>query len=67
MMRATVVAMLMVVLAGCSQERPPAEVREEDKALQKAIQAPLDKANAVEDEVLKAQQEQQRKIDEQGG
>lgn len=60
-------ALLLAALGACTSERPPAEVREEDKALQKAIQAPLDKANAVEDEVLKAQQEQQRKIDEQGG
>lgn len=59
-----------VVLAGglvaCSSEPPPAPEKE-DRALQEAIQVPLDKANAVEDQVLKAQQDQQKKIDEQGG
>lgn len=67
MTRLLLAAVLVALLGACSNDRAPAEVREEDKALQKAIQAPLDKAKAVEDDVLKAQQEQQRKIDEQGG
>ena len=58
----------VVLLGACSSEPPPPpQAREQDKALQQAIQQPLDTARAVEDEVLKAQEEQQRKIDEQGG
>lgn len=57
-----------LMLGACSSEPPPpAQVREEDKALQRAIEEPLDKARAVEDQVLKAQEEQAKKIDEQGG
>lgn len=68
-MRPAIVATALLALVACSSEPPPPppQAREEDKALQQGIQAPLDKARAVEDEVLKAQQEQQRKIDEQGG
>ncbi|MBB5207853.1 hypothetical protein [Chiayiivirga flava] len=69
-MRQTIAgAIVLLALVACSSEPPPPppQAREEDKALQHAIQAPLDKARAVEDEVLKAQQDQQRTIDEQGG
>ena len=59
---------LLAMLAACSSDpQPPPQVREEDKALQRAIQEPLDKARGVEDQVLKAQEEAARKIDEQGG
>lgn len=59
---------LLAMLAACSSDPPPpTQVREEDKALQRAIQEPLDKARGVEDQVLKAQEEAARKIDEQGG
>lgn len=58
---------VVAALAACSSEAPPPAPKAEDRALQEAIQAPLDKARAVEDDVLKAQQEQQKKIDEQGG
>lgn len=68
MNRPLAAATLLCALAACSSEPPPPpQAREQDKALQQAIQAPIDKARAVEDEVLKAQQEQQRKIDAQGG
>lgn len=67
MMRSMVAAALLTTLAACSSEPPPPQARAQDKALQQAIQAPIDKAKAVEDDVLKAQQEQAKKIDEQGG
>lgn len=69
MMRSMVAVTLLAALVACSSEPPPPppQARAQDKALQQAIQAPIDKANAVEDDVLKAQQEQTKKIDEQGG
>lgn len=63
----TFIAVLLLTLAACSSDAPPPAPREEDRALEKAIQAPLDKARAVEDEVMKAKQEQDAKIEEQGG
>lgn len=56
---------LAFVLVACSREPPPP--REPDRALERAIQQPQDKARAVEDAVLKAKQEQDAKIEEQGG
>lgn len=59
---------VILLLGACSSEPPPpAQVREEDRALQRAIEEPLDKARAVEDQVLKAQEEQAKKIEEGGG
>ena len=62
-------AALALALTACGSDAPaPApEPREEDRALERAIQAPQDKARAVEDEVMKAKQEQDAKIEEQGG
>jgi hypothetical protein len=52
-----VVALLALLLAACGGPREPSE---KDKALQRAIQAPQDKARAVEGQL---QQDQQRKRD----
>jgi hypothetical protein len=58
-------AMLSVIaLTACSSEPPPAQ---ENHAHEHAIQEPLDKARAVEDALMKAKQEQDAKIEEQGG
>lgn len=57
---------LAFVLVACSSEPPPPP-REQDRALQRAIQEPQDKARAVEDAVLKAKEEQDAKMEEQGG
>lgn len=66
MSRISLVALpLAFVLVACSSEPPPP--REQDRALQRAIQEPQDKARAVEDAVLKAKQEQDAKMEEQGG
>lgn len=56
-----------LLLAACGSDTPPPEPREQDRALERAIQAPQDKARAVEDEVLKARQEQDARVEEQGG
>ncbi len=54
-------------LTGCGSSETPEPAREEDKALQRAIQEPLDKARAVEDTLQKQQEAMQRQIDEDGG
>lgn len=55
-------------LLACSREPPPpSPPREADRALERAIQEPIDKARAVEAEVMKAKREQDAKIEEQGG
>lgn len=64
---ATMFALAALALAGCTPDQPSPAPQERDKALQRVIEQPLDKARAVEDETLKAQQEQLKKIDEQGG
>ena len=59
---------MALLLGACSSEPPPPkQVREEDKALQRAIQEPLDKARAVEDQVLKAEQDRAKQLEESGG
>ena len=62
-----VVVVFVLALTACGSDAPPPQPREEDRALERAIQEPQDKARAVEDEVLKAKQEQDAKIEEQGG
>ncbi|MCX7557600.1 hypothetical protein OS187_12370 [Xanthomonadaceae bacterium JHOS43] len=59
-------ACLVVALAACTNEAPPVP-EDEHKSLQRAIQQPLDKARAVEDEVRKQQESVQRQLDEAGG
>ena len=63
----SLIVLAALLLAACGSDAPPPEPREQDRALQRAIQAPQDKARAVEDEVLKAKQEQDARIEEQGG
>ena len=57
----------LALLAACTSDAPPPEPREEDRALERAVQAPQDKARAVEDELQKAKEAQDAKIQEQGG
>lgn len=54
-----------LLLAAC--EPAPREPREEDKALLRAIEAPQDKARAVEADVLEAQKRTDQALEEQGG
>ena len=52
-------------LGACSSESPPP--REEDRALERAIQEPQDKARAVEDQLEQTRRAQDEKLREQGG
>jgi hypothetical protein len=55
----------LALLGACSSEAPPP--REEDRALERAIQEPQDKARAVEDQLEQARRAQDEKLREQGG
>jgi hypothetical protein len=54
-------------LAACGSDDPAPPPREEDRALERAIQEPLDRARAVEEEMEKARREQDAKLREQEG
>ena len=54
-----------MLLVAC--DPAPREPREDDKALLRAIEAPQDKARAVEADVLEAKRRNDEKIEEQGG
>lgn len=66
---ACVCAVLLVGmnLAACGGAEPPESPPDEHKALQRAIQEPLDKARAVESELQKQQEAMQRQIENDGG
>lgn len=53
-------------LLACSPSAPPPP-REQDRALERAIQEPQDKARAVEDQLEAARRAQDEKLREQGG
>lgn len=57
--------LLVPVLAACGSEPPPP--REQDRALERAIQEPQDKARAVEEQLEQARRAQDEKLREQGG
>ena len=57
---------LLLALSACGSTEPPPP-SDQDRELQKALQAPLDKAKAMEEEMRKARKEQDAKIQEQGG
>lgn len=54
-------------LTACGNSAPPEPAPEEHKALQRAIQEPLDKARAVEADLQKKQEAMQRQIEDDGG
>jgi hypothetical protein len=59
---------LVVALSlGACTPAPPPPPDARDRALQEAIQAPQDKARAVEDELMEAKRQQDARIEEQGG
>lgn len=57
-------ACLTVPLTGCNAPEPPPPPKDEHKALQRAIQEPLDKARAVEGQLQEQQKVMQRQLDE---
>jgi hypothetical protein len=67
------IATLSAALAGCGSNNPaPETVKQEDKPvdndhnqLRDAIQKPLDRAKAVDDNVEKAKEQQDKDIDKQ--
>lgn len=66
---AMIVAMGLLVasLAGCGKSQAPEPPRGEHQALQRAIQEPIDRARAVEEELQKQQDALQRQIEDSGG
>ena len=63
--KAAIVALLVsAVLSACGSAAPPPPEVDEHKALQRAIQEPLDKARAVEEELQKQQKAMQRQMDD---
>lgn len=54
-----------VLLAGCSGKDPEPEARGGQKELYKSVNAPLEKAKGVEDQVLQQAEEQKKQIDRQ--
>lgn len=57
-------ACLAIPLTGCDNAEPPPPPKDEHKALQRAIQEPLDKARAVEGQLQEQQKAMQRQLDE---
>ena len=64
----TLPLLALLLLAGCTPEAPPPPPADDDsRALERAVQEPLDKARAVEDQVKAAKEKQDREIEEGGG
>jgi hypothetical protein len=61
---AIAVLLVSTVLSACGSAEPPPPEADEHKALQRAIQEPLDKARAVEGELQKQQKAMQRQMDD---
>ena len=64
-MKAPLAVLAIALLAACSaSERAP---REQDKALQRAIDAPQDRARAVEQQLQDDQQRKRKAVEDAGG
>ena len=59
------IAGLCLLLSACGSAAPPEPPREEDRKLERAVQAPLDKASSVEAQIQKQKDEQDARIREQ--
>ncbi len=55
---------LTLMLTACGNSEPPPPPKDEHKALQRAIQEPLDKARAVEGQLQEQQKAMQRQVDD---
>ncbi len=63
----TALACMTTSLIGCGEPAPPAPPappKDEHKALQRAIQEPLDKARAVESQLQEKNEQLQRELDD---
>jgi hypothetical protein len=60
------IVLFLVLLPACGSTDPPPP-READRALDDAIQAPLDRARAVEDDLKQARRAQDEKLEDGGG
>lgn len=58
---------LLCLLAACSQPAPPPPPKESDQALKRTIEEPLQRAKAVEADVLKSQHRVDEALDAQEG
>jgi hypothetical protein len=65
--RPLILCLAGALLAGCVESPPPEAPREEDRQLERAVQEPLDKARAVEQQMRDARREQDEKLREEGG
>lgn len=61
------VAASCLALAGCGSSAPPEPPREEDRRLERAVQEPLDKARALEEQMQQQKAERDAKLREQEG
>ena len=61
------VAGVCLLLAACGSSTAPEPPREEDRRLERAVQEPLDKARAVEEQMQKQKEEQEARMREQEG
>jgi predicted small lipoprotein YifL len=67
-MRDLVVIIALITLSGCIQSPPPAPpAKEKNTEMRDAIQAPIDKANQVEDQVLDDAEKKRAEIEAAGG
>jgi predicted small lipoprotein YifL len=67
-MRYLAVMIALVALSGCAQSPPPVPpAKEKNTEMRDAIQAPIDKANQVEDQVLDDAEKKRAEIEAAGG
>ena len=66
-MKAIVGVLALAFLSGCEPAPAPPPPEDSSRALERAVQEPLDKARAVEDRVRQEKERQDREIEEGGG
>jgi hypothetical protein len=60
--------LVAALLAGCQpQPSPPPPPDDSSRALERAVQEPLDKARAVKDQLKEGREKQDKEIEEGGG
>lgn len=60
-------ALTALALAACGSSAPPATPREEDRKLERAVQEPLDRARAVEQQMRDARAKEDAQIEDGDG